>query len=80
VIQFQYRRNDGYLRYRILGKGNWRTILNNIKINGFSFTYLKGDGTTWSTSDQLKRVRISFTLELAGESMSLDNEIYVRNR
>ena len=78
-IQFQYRRRRGELRYRVVGQSNWRRILNNIPRNEFSFSYFTSDGSSWNNNDELKRVRIEFTLSLADENESYQTEIYIRN-
>ncbi len=78
-IDIQYRSGPGNLRYRILGEQGWRVILNNIQNNSFSFTYLKGDNTAWSSVDEIRRVLVSFDLNLSGEESTYENHFYIRN-
>lgn len=78
-IDMEYRRNKGYLRYRIIGVQDWRIILNNIPKNSFEFNYLKGDSTAWSSVDEIRRVLVSFDLNLSGEESTYENHFYIRN-
>jgi len=77
--QFQYDKNNGFLRYRIVGKNNWHEILNNIQKNKFTFTYYTADGSSWNNSEILKRVRIEFTVNLNDGNKSFETEIFIRN-
>ena len=78
-IDMEYRRNNGYLRYRIIGVQGWRIILNNIPRNSFEFNYLKGDSTAWSSVDEIRRVLVNFDLNLSGEESTYENHFYIRN-
>jgi prepilin-type N-terminal cleavage/methylation domain-containing protein len=78
-IDIQYRSRNGYLRYRIIGVQNWRIILHNIPNNSFSFTYLKGDKTAWSSIAEIKYVSVDFNLILSGEEAAYENHFYIRN-
>lgn len=78
-VQFRYDRRRGYLRYRVLGQSDWREILNNIPRNEFSFSYFSGEGSSWDNADEIKRVKIEFTLSMADENESYQTEIYLRN-
>jgi len=78
-IEIQYNNGQGNLRFRILGAQDWRVLLNNIQKNSFSFTYLKGDSTAWSSVDEIRRVLVSFDLNLSGEESSYENYFYIRN-
>jgi prepilin-type N-terminal cleavage/methylation domain-containing protein len=78
-IQFQYNQGRGYLRYRILGQTSWEEVLNGIPTDGFTFDFFSGDGSPWTDMSQIKKVRISFTIEIAGENVSYETQIYLRN-
>jgi prepilin-type N-terminal cleavage/methylation domain-containing protein len=78
-VDIQYRSNNGILRYRIVGVHGWKTILNNIAGNSFEFNYLKGDSTSWSSIDEIRRVAVKFDLNLNGEQSSYEDHFYIRN-
>ena len=78
-IHFQYNNGQKFFRYRIQGS-SWRELIHNM--TGFSFSYLKEDGSNWNNGDpvaEIKRVNVTFGLSYLGETQNYSASFTIRN-
>lgn len=78
-IDVEYDNKQGVLQYRTIGKHDWRTLLNNIKKNSFTFTYLKVDGIKSHSVDDIRQVLINFNLRIENEEINYESRFFIRN-
>ncbi len=78
-IRFEFRTAENDFRYR-LNSNSWRVMIHNL--TGFTFSYLKDDGSAWLTGDPLddiQRINLVFGLSYLGETQNYSASFTIRN-